>query len=85
MKNHRPTSTNTYKTFSASGDCIHITGELPATVEIEDKAASVKIYIQDTTFWVLILLSHWVFWTYHSVLFVMQFPDPQLRVPLQAD
>ena len=30
--------------WSASGDCVNITGELPATMEIEDKTASEKIY-----------------------------------------
>ena len=33
---------------SASKDSVHITGELPATIEIEDKTASGKIYLADS-------------------------------------
>ena len=32
----------------ASGDCVHITGELPATIRIEEKAASGIIYISNS-------------------------------------
>ena len=34
---------------SASGDCVHITGELPATIKMKDKTASGTIYIANSS------------------------------------
>ena len=45
MENHRPTTTNIVQ--NASGGCIHITGELPATIK-NSKTASGMIYIADS-------------------------------------
>ena len=64
--------------WNASGDC-------PQKSKLRTKQHRERSReIQDTTYWVLILLSHWIFCTYHSILFEMQFPDLYLRVPLQS-
>ena len=41
MGNHRPA----FIDINSSGDCVHITGELPATIKMKDKTASGTIYI----------------------------------------
>ena len=81
-----PLTPTSHVAQKASGDWIHVTGKLPATNEIEDKTHLERSTLQiwDITYWVLILSSHWVFWTYHSIPFVMQFPDLQFKVPLQS-
>ena len=49
MENHRPAST-WHVVRTASGDCVHIIVEMPATIEIEDKTAPRKIYIADSRY-----------------------------------
>ena len=57
----------------ALGDCVHITGKLPAIIKIEDKTASGKLYFADSRHNLLglVLSSHWVSLTSHSILSAM--------------
>ena len=38
-----------YVAQSASGDCVHITGEVPATIKLKNKTASGTIYIANSS------------------------------------
>ena len=71
---------------SASGDCVHITGELPATIKMKDKTASGTIYIANSSHNLLVwtLLNHWVFSTFHSIGYVKWYPVHHLRTTLST-
>ena len=57
-------------------DCVHITRELPATIKIENKPASGKIYIADSRHNLLDLdFIKLLDLLNIPLLFVMQFPD----------
>ena len=43
-----PLTSTRHVVRSASGDCVHITGELPAMIKSEDKTASGKVYVADS-------------------------------------
>ena len=57
---------------SASGDCVHITGELPAIIKLKDKTASGKIYVADSRQ----PLRTWFYWVtgypWHPTQFYLQ-------------
>ena len=84
-KGHHLQTYTRHITQSASVDCVHITGELPAIIKSE-KTASVKLYVVDSrhNFWDLTLSSHWVSLTSLLILSAMQYSDPQLRVPIRT-
>ena len=42
-----PLTSTRHVAWSTSGDCVHIPGELPVIIKIEDKTASGKIYVAD--------------------------------------
>ena len=45
----RPLTFTRHVARIASGDCVHITGELPAIIKIEDKTASGKVNVVDSS------------------------------------